>query len=66
MLAVDLVKNHGEGVDNAQKEYIGCSLEEIIRSHAMVFAAEEARKTKTTVDFPTYWENEVEGRLRQL
>jgi hypothetical protein len=63
VLAVDRVKNHGEEVAQAQKEYIGCTLEEVIRSHAMVFAAEEARRKKVVLDFPAWWEREVERRL---
>jgi hypothetical protein len=64
VLAVDRVKNHGESVAVAQKEYIGCTLEEVIRSHALVFAAEEARKKRIVLDFPTWWVEEVEARLR--
>ncbi|RDW72803.1 hypothetical protein BP6252_06710 [Coleophoma cylindrospora] len=63
VLAIDRVKNHDEKVEDAQNKYIGCSLEEVIRSHAMVFAAEEARLKKTVVDFPTWWEKVVEQRL---
>lgn len=39
ILAVDAVKNRGMGVEEAQRGFVGCSLEEVIRSHAMVFAA---------------------------
>ncbi|CZT41893.1 related to dehydrogenases and related proteins [Rhynchosporium secalis] len=63
ILAVDAVKNHGVKVEEAQKEHVGCSLEEVIRSHAMVFAAEEARRQKKVLDFPTWWEENVEKRL---
>jgi hypothetical protein len=64
VLAVDRVKNGGEKVEEAQKTYIGCGIEEIIRSHAAVFAAEEARKGRLVVDFKSWWEREVEGRLK--
>ena len=64
VLAVDRVKSGGMAVDSAQEEYIGCTAEEIIRSHAAVFAAEEARRGKIVVDFGSWWEREVEGRLR--
>jgi hypothetical protein len=64
VLAIDRIKNHGQSVVGAQKEFIGCSLEEVIRSHAMVFAAEEARKEKIVVDFPSWWEREVAGMLK--
>ncbi|KAI9737304.1 MAG: hypothetical protein M1818_005837 [Claussenomyces sp. TS43310] len=64
VLAIDRVKNHGQDVTEAQQEHIGCSLEEIIRSHAMVFAADEARVKRTVVDFPKWWKSEVEDNLR--
>lgn len=64
VLAIDKVKNHGEDVAIAQQEYIGCPLEEVIRSHAMVFAAEEARKKKIVLDFPSWWAKEVESKLK--
>ena len=63
ILAVDAVKNHGASVANAQIEHVGCSLEEVIRSHAMVFAAEDARKGKKVLDFPKWWNEEVETSL---
>ncbi|CAG8977911.1 hypothetical protein HYALB_00001790 [Hymenoscyphus albidus] len=63
ILAVDAVKNHGAKVTDAQREHVGCSLEEVIRSHAMVFAAEKARKDKVVLDFPEWWKKEVEGSL---
>ena len=63
VLAVDKVKNHGWDVARAQKEYMGCSLEDVIMSHSMVFAAEDARKSRTVVNFPQWWEENVVGRL---
>lgn len=63
ILAVDAVKNQGASVADAQNEHVGCSLEEVIRSHAMVFAAEDARKGKKVLDFPKWWKEEVEGSL---
>lgn len=63
ILAVEAVKNHGVSVADAQKEHVGCSLEEVIRSHAMVFAAEEARREKKVLDFPQWWKKEVEATL---
>jgi hypothetical protein len=65
VLAVDRVKNGGEKVEEAQKTYIGCGIEEILRSHAAVFAAEEARKGRLVVDFKSWWEREVEVRLKK-
>lgn len=62
VLAVDRVKNHGWPAPRAQAEYIGCDLEDVVRSHAVVFAAEEARTTRTVVDWKTWWDREV-GRI---
>ncbi|KAK0737721.1 hypothetical protein B0T21DRAFT_171156 [Apiosordaria backusii] len=64
--AVDMVKNHGWSTDKAQKELIGCTLEEVIRSHAMVFCAEEARKEKKVVDWAEWWSKEVGAKLEQV
>lgn len=63
VLAVDKVKNHGWEVARAQEEYMGCSLEDVIMSHGIVFAAEDARKGRTVVDFPKWWEENVVRRL---
>lgn len=46
-------------IDEAQKRYVGCDLEEIIRSHAVVFAAEEARLEKKVIDFPSWWQQKL-------
>ncbi|KAG4440289.1 hypothetical protein IFR05_004250 [Cadophora sp. M221] len=63
ILAVDAVKNHGVSVEEAQQVHVGCSLEEVIRSHAMVFAAEQARLGKKVLDFPAWWAENVEASL---
>ncbi|KAH8893913.1 NAD(P)-binding protein [Thozetella sp. PMI_491] len=49
VLAVDRIKNHGADVAESQLH--------------LVFAAEEARKNKTVVDFPSWWEKQVVGKL---
>lgn len=54
--AVDAVKNRGMTVEEAQQIYVGCALDEIIRSHAMVFAAEEARRGRKVVDWKEWCE----------
>ncbi|KAI1809463.1 NAD(P)-binding protein [Poronia punctata] len=59
VLAVDRVKNGGWEAPAAQREFIGCSLEEVVRSHAMVFAAEEARREKRTLDWKGWWDSNV-------
>lgn len=64
--AIDLVKNkraEGWTSDRAQKEIIRCTLDEVIRSHAMVFCAEEAKRGKKVVDWTEWWAREVEAKL---
>ncbi|KAL2758853.1 hypothetical protein ACRALDRAFT_1092552, partial [Sodiomyces alcalophilus JCM 7366] len=53
--AVDKVKNEGWDVARAQAEFIGCSLDEVIRSHALIFAAEEARREGKVVRWAEWW-----------
>lgn len=59
VLACDQVKNHGCEAEKAQNEYLGCTLEEVLRSHAMVFAAEEARVDKRVLDWEEWWDDAV-------
>lgn len=61
VLAVDNVKNQGWEAERAQREVVGCTLEEVIRSHAMVFCAEEARRGKKVVDWKEWWAETVKG-----
>lgn len=64
--AVDAVKRGGMSVEEAQMRHIGCSVEEVIRSHAMVFAADEARKEGRIIDWGTWWEENVEKKVTSL
>lgn len=61
--AIDAVKNHNQEVNEAQNMHIGCTLEDIIRSHAMVFAAEEARKEKKVLDWKKWWAANVKSSI---
>lgn len=63
--AVKAVKTRTMTAAEAQSVHIGCTLEEIIRSHAMVFAAEDSRKQKRTLNWPEWWRTNVETRLQQ-
>ena len=63
--AVGAVKDGRMSVEEAQKKFIGCTLEEVVQSHAMVFAAEEARKQRVVVDWPSWWQKNVEEGLQQ-
>ncbi|KAI4258720.1 MAG: hypothetical protein L6R42_004940 [Xanthoria sp. 1 TBL-2021] len=49
--AMEATERNGTRRDEAQREQIGCTLEDIIRSHAMVFAAEEARRDRKVIDW---------------
>lgn len=61
--AVDAVINHGEDAGMAQRKHLGCTLEDVIRSHAMVFAAEDARLSRRVLDWPAWWRENVEEQL---
>lgn len=54
--AVDAVENAAVAVEEAQKKFVGCTLEECIRSHAVVFAAEEARMQRIVVHWQSWWD----------
>ena len=59
--AVEDVLN-GESVSRSQEKWLGVTLDDIIRSHAMVFAAEEARKEEKIVQWQAWWQNAVSAR----
>ncbi|KJZ73493.1 hypothetical protein HIM_07049 [Hirsutella minnesotensis 3608] len=61
VLACDRVKNHSMPVQEAQNQYIGCTLDEVVRSHVLVFAAEEARLGNKVVDWQEFWDTHVEA-----
>lgn len=61
--AVAAVKNASMDVRKAQVDYLGVTLEEVIRSHAVVFAAEEARREKEIVDWHAWWATNVGSEL---
>lgn len=57
--AIAASKSGKMSVHEAQIEYLGCTMEEIIRSHATVFAAEEARRERKVVDWQEWWQRNV-------
>lgn len=61
--AVKAAKDGEMGPQEAQRKYLGCSLEEVVRSHIAVFAAEEARREKKTVNWQEFWAREVEKHI---
>lgn len=58
--AVDAVVNRGWAVRDAQVGFLGCTLEEVVRSHAVVFAAEEARREERVVKWREWWEEKLD------
>jgi predicted dehydrogenase len=67
MLKAVIAAESGEmSVEKAQRLHLGVDLEETVRSHVMVFAAEEARVKGTTVDWQKYWDGTVEEVLGNL
>ncbi|KAK5107806.1 hypothetical protein LTR62_000674 [Meristemomyces frigidus] len=61
--AVAAVKNGNMDVKKAQQEYLGCTLEEVIRSHAAVFAADQARRERKVVHWDQWWEQNVANAI---
>ncbi|GFF49722.1 glucose--fructose oxidoreductase [Aspergillus udagawae] len=57
--AVDAVENEGWDVQRAQTHFVGCTLEEAVRSHAVVFAAEEARREEKVVRWKEWWSEKL-------
>ncbi|KAL1656368.1 hypothetical protein SLS61_000831 [Didymella pomorum] len=64
LMAVDAVEQEQMSTHEAQRAYLGCDLEEAFLSHAVVFAAEDARTQKKVVDWATWWEDNVESQLQ--
>ena len=60
---VEAVINGRMNVAEAQKTFIGCTLEDVVRSHAVVFASEEARRENKVIEWQRWWLEEVEKRL---
>ncbi|KAF2997572.1 hypothetical protein E8E13_001915 [Curvularia kusanoi] len=63
LMAVDAVETEKMGTQDAQRAFLGCDLEEAFRSHAVVFAAEDARTKKQVVDWESWWKEKVESQL---
>ncbi|KAF2111616.1 streptomycin biosynthesis protein StrI [Lophiotrema nucula] len=62
--AVNAVDSQEMSSAEAQRAFLGCDLDEAFRSHAMVFAADEARKERKVVDWKKWWSEQVESQLR--
>jgi hypothetical protein len=65
LMAINAVDNEAMPSAEAQRKFLGCDLEEAFRSHAAVFAAEEARTERKVVDWKKWWNEKVEGELHK-
>ncbi|KAF1932555.1 NAD(P)-binding protein [Didymella exigua CBS 183.55] len=63
LMAVDAVEEGEMSTHEAQRTFLGCDLEEAFRSHAVVFAAEDARTKKQVVDWGAWWKEHVESKV---
>jgi hypothetical protein len=63
--AVEAVLGGEMQADEAQRRWLGCGIEEIVRSHVAVFAGEKARKEKVVVEWEKFWTEQVAGRLTE-
>lgn len=61
--AIDKVKNRCWDVEKAQKEIIKVTPEEVLRSHAAVFWAEDARVGKKVIEWEDWWKVNVLGKV---
>lgn len=66
VLACDKMKNHHWPGRSAQDQIIGCTLEEMLRAHAAVFAAEEARQENKVLEWRNWWDTAVLDALAAL
>jgi hypothetical protein len=66
VLACDKMKNHHWTGRSAQDQIIGCTLEEMLRAHAAVFAAEEARQENKVLEWRSWWDTAVLDALAAL
>ncbi|KAF2401941.1 NAD(P)-binding protein [Trichodelitschia bisporula] len=64
--AVQAVLSGEMDAEESQKRFVGCGIEEIVRHHIAVFAAERARRRRLVVDWNEFWELNVEPQLRKV
>lgn len=63
--AVAKVKSGQMKANEAQRAHLGCTIEDLIRSHLVVFWAEESRKKGRILEWGEWWERVVEAGLRR-
>lgn len=61
--AIQAVKQGSMSVYDAQRSKIACTLEEAVRSHGMVFAAEEARREGRSLSWNEWWHRNTQIKL---
>lgn len=59
--AVEAVVNWGWDVQRAQREFVGCTLGDVVKSHGVVFAAEESRRGERVLRWKEWWEGKLRG-----
>lgn len=64
--AVAKVKRGDMGVSEAQRSFLNCTVEELLRSHLAVFWVEEARMGGTALKWQEWWAREVETKLKGM
>ena len=57
--AIDAVKTGRLSVVQAQETILGCTMEDVLLSHYVVFAAEEARKGKMQITYQQWYQEKV-------
>ncbi|KAL5045627.1 hypothetical protein BDW71DRAFT_183579 [Aspergillus fruticulosus] len=59
--AVEKVVNESWEIERAQRTFVGCTLDDVIKSHGVVFAAEESRRDERAVRWGEWWEGKLAG-----
>jgi predicted dehydrogenase len=63
LMATAAVDSGSMSSAEAQRKFLDCDVEEAFLSHAMVFAAEDARTSRQVIDWKKWWSEQVESQL---